>query len=326
MTDATRPRALVTGAAGFIGSHLTAGLLDAGYSVIGLDNFSSGDPERLDPFRPLDRFEFVEGDVTDGTLLRELLGSVDHVFHQAARVSVPESFDTLRATSEVNCTGTATLLAAARDAGVDTAVVASSAAVYGSEVSCPVAEDDPLDPESPYALSKLWTEQLALQVDGHADLDAVALRYFNVFGPGQDADGEYASVVPAFVDRIAAGEPPVIYGDGHQSRDFVYVDDVVRANLAVADADVGGTVFNVARGERTTIRELAAYVSDALGADVEPIYEDPRPGDVRHSWADVSRLEEAVGITPSVGVREGIERTVSRGIGPKAPTEPQQPS
>lgn len=302
--------ALVTGVAGFIGSHLARGLLDRGYAVVGVDNFESGSRDRIGPLCDRAAFEFVEGDVRDEALAADLVERADHVFHQAAVASVARSFDELRLTTATNCTGTATVLSAAAEADVESVVVASSAAVYGSEASQPVSEDQPVAPESPYALSKYWTEQAALQLDEYADLGAVALRYFNVFGPGQDASGEYAAVVPAFLERVRNGRPPVIYGDGGQSRDFVYVDDVVEANVAAAERDAAGEVYNVASGERTTINELAAQVCSALDADLDPIHEDPRPGDVRHSWADISKIRSDLGFEPTVDVRSGLERMV----------------
>lgn len=318
--------ALVTGAAGFIGSHLVEGLRSRGYRVRGFDNCSSGDRSRLDDVWADEDFEFVEGDVRDERAVRETMEGVDVVFHHAADTSVPASFDRPAWVTDVNCTGTATVLEAAREAAVDSLVFASSASVYGSDVSPPTPEDAPLRPESPYALSKRYGEDLldiangdeGADGDGSGDadsddengLDAVAVRYFNVYGPGQDPSGPYAAVIPAFVERLLAGDPPVIYGDGGQTRDFVHVADVVDATIRAAERDCSGPI-NVGNGQRTSIHELATTLRDILGVDVDPELAPPREGDVRHSGADITRAREQLDFEPSVGLREGLENTVA---------------
>jgi nucleoside-diphosphate-sugar epimerase len=302
--------ALVTGVAGFVGSHLAGDLLADGYEVRGFDNFSTGDRSRLASLREYDDFEFVEGDLRDEAAIEEAVDGVDDVHHQAAVPSVPRSVEDPKTTTGANCVGSTNLLVAARDAGVDAVVVASSSSVYGSGGELPKREDQPPSPESPYALSKYWTEQLAVQFSDLYGLQTVALRYFNVFGPGQDPDGEYAAVVPKFANLMLAGERPTIYGDGKQSRDFTYVDNVVRANRLAAASDCNGEVLNVGCGDNVTVNALVDHLNDILGTDIDPEYDDPRPGDVRHSHADVSTARELVGYEPEVGFREGLERTV----------------
>jgi nucleoside-diphosphate-sugar epimerase len=301
--------ALVTGAAGFIGSHLVEGLLERDYRVRGFDNLSTGSRENLAGVWERDQFAFTEGDVRDQQAVAAAVEGVDAVFHLAADTSVPGSFDHPERTTAINCTGTANVFGAAREASVESVVLASSAAVYGSDVSVPVSEDAPPAPESPYALSKRYGEQLASQLADADGFDAAAVRYFNVFGPRQDPSGAYAAVIPAFIDRLLAGEPPVIFGDGEQTRDFVYVTDVVEATIAAAEQDCP-PVVNVGSGQRVTITELAETLTDLLEADVDPVYDPPREGDIRHSGADISRAREHLGYEPSVALAEGLARTV----------------
>ncbi|MFB6179896.1 MAG: NAD-dependent epimerase/dehydratase family protein, partial [Halorientalis sp.] len=201
-------------------------------------------------------------------------------------------------------------LDAARNADVDTVVVASSSSVYGSTEQLPKVETMDPRPESPYALSKYYTEKLSLQCSDLYDIDTVALRYFNIFGPRQDPNGEYAAVIPKFIDLLLSGERPMIYGDGEQSRDFTYIDNAIQANIAAAESDVTGEAFNVGCGGRVTINELVETLNDLLGTDIDPRYEDPRPGDVRHSHADISKAAEMFEYDPAVSFSEGLERTI----------------
>lgn len=300
--------ALVTGAAGFIGSHLVEALLERGYDVRGLDNLSSGSLDNLSEVRDDSSFTFVEGDIRDSDVVARLVEGVDYVFHQAAVASVQQSFEDPAHLSDVNCTGTATLLSAAQSAAVRTVVLASSAAVYGSTGSSAKREDDPLAPESPYASSKRYTEELAVQLTEQSSLDIVALRYFNVFGPRQDPQGEYAAVIPKFIDLMLGSDRPVIYGDGEQSRDFVYIEDVVQANLLAIDGEPG--IYNVATGSRSTINELVAHLNSILERDIEPEYAAARPGEVRHSLADILNVEQALGYEPKVTFESGLRQTV----------------
>ena len=302
--------ALVTGVAGFIGSSLADALLDRGYEVRGIDNFATGRRENLDRLAGRGEFSFSKLNIRNQDGVREIMAGVDYVFHQAAVPSVPRSVDDPVTSTDANCTGTATVLDAARREEVDTAVVASSSSVYGSSEELPKVETMQPNPESPYALSKYYTEQLAVQCSDLYDIDTVALRYFNVFGPYQDPHGEYAAVIPKFIRLMLDGERPVIYGDGEQSRDFTYIDNVIRANVLAAEGDVSGEVFNTGCGGRYTINELVDALNELLGADLEPIYDDPRPGDVRHSHADISKARDLLGYDPKVDFVEGLERTV----------------
>ena len=304
------PTALVTGAAGFIGSNLSEALLDRGYEVRGVDNFATGRRENLDPLESRDGFEFREVDVRDDKAMADAVDGVDSLFHQAAVASVPRSVEDPVTSTDANCTGTATVLDAARRADVDTAVVASSSSVYGASEELPKVETMPTTPESPYALSKYFTEELALEFSDFYDIDTVALRYFNVFGPRQDPEGQYAAVVPKFVSLMLDGERPVVFGDGEQSRDFTYIDNAVQANVLAAEGDVTGEAFNVGTGGRVTVNELVGTLNDLLGTEIDPVYDDPRPGDVRHSHADVSKAADLLGYDPEVDFEAGLERTV----------------
>ena len=304
------PTALVTGAAGFIGSNLSEALLDRGYEVRGVDNFATGRRENLDPLETRDDFEFREADVRDDGAMADAVDGVDSLFHQAAVASVPRSVEDPVTSTDANCTGTATVLDAARRADVDTAVVASSSSVYGASEELPKIETMPTTPESPYALSKYFTEELALEFSDFYDIDTVALRYFNVFGPRQDPEGQYAAVIPKFVSLMLDGERPVVFGDGEQSRDFTYIDNAVQANVLAAEGDVTGEAFNVGTGGRVTVNELVGTLNDLLGTEIDPVYDDPRPGDVRHSHADVSKAADLLGYDPEVGFEAGLERTV----------------
>lgn len=304
------PTALVTGVAGFIGSNLADTLLDRGYDVYGIDNFETGRKRNLEPLDADHNFIFCEADIRDSEAVVDITESVDYVFHQAAVPSVPRSVEDPVTSTDANCTGTATVLNAARHAGVDTVVVASSSSVYGSTDQLPKVETMQTRPESPYALSKFYTEKLALQFSELYDIDTVALRYFNIFGPRQDPSGEYAAVIPKFINLMLDGDRPVIYGDGEQSRDFTFVEDAVQANILAAESDVTGEAFNVACGGRVTINELVELLNDLLKTDIDPVYDDPRPGDVRHSHADISKAEELLGYEPKVEFPEGLEQTI----------------
>ena len=305
-------RALVTGAAGFIGSHLTEELIDRGYEVRALDSLATGSLDNLEPVSDHDSFTFLEGDIRDKETLDACIEGVDYVFHQAAVASVQRSFAEPSVVSDINCTGTSMLLEAATEAGVETVVVASSAAVYGSGGELPKRESMPVAPESPYALSKQYTEQAAVQIGANYDFNAVGLRYFNVFGPRQDPEGEYAAVVPKFITLMRSGERPTIFGDGEQSRDFVFVDDGVAANIQAAESGVTGEVFNVARGERTTINELVDQLNEILEADIEPKYEAPRQGDIRHSFAEISNARNQLKYEPTTSFEDGLRQTVTQ--------------
>jgi len=302
--------ALITGVAGFIGSNLAAALLDRGYTVRGIDNLVTGRKQNIDSLSDQSEFSFTEADIRDADAVAEVVNGVDYVFHQAAVPSVPRSVDDPVTSTDANCTGTATVLDEARKANVNTVVVASSSSVYGSSKELPKVETMTEQPESPYALSKYYTEKLALQFSDLYDINTVALRYFNIFGPGQDPEGEYAAVIPKFIDLMLARDRPVIYGDGEQSRDFTYIENAIQANIKAAEGDVTGEAFNVGTGGRVTVNELVESLNELLKTDIDPIYDDPRPGDVRHSHADISKAEELLGYEPTVGFDEGLERTI----------------
>lgn len=305
-------RALVTGAAGFIGSHLTEELIDRGYEVRALDSLATGSLNNLESIADHDSFTFIDGDIRDKETLDSCIEGVDYVFHQAAVASVQRSFEQPSVVSDINCTGTSMLLEAAKKADVETVVVASSAAVYGSGGELPKREAMPVAPESPYALSKQYTEQAAVQIGAEYDFNAVGLRYFNVFGPRQDPEGEYAAVIPKFISLMVSGDRPTVFGDGEQSRDFVFVDDVVAANIQAAESGVTGEVFNIVRGERTTINELVDQLNEILGADIEPRYEAPRPGDIRHSVAEISKARNQLDYEASTPFEDGLRQTVTQ--------------
>ena len=304
------PTALVTGVAGFIGSNLAVDLLDRGYEVRGIDDLSTGKKRNLKSFRTNDNFTFHEGDVRDENLLDDLCTDVDYIFHQAAIASVPKSIQDPVTTTDVNCTGTAKVLRAATENDVDTVVVASSSALYGSGGELPKVEEMESEPESPYALSKQYTEQLALQCNEFEEIDTVALRYFNIYGPRQDVESDYAAVIPIFIDRMLADNRPIIHGDGEQTRDFTYIDTVVDANIRAAEGAVAGEAINVGTGDPISINELVETLNDVLKTDLEPKYDDPRPGDVKHSYADVSKATDLLDLNEDIGLREGLERTV----------------
>ena len=304
------PIALVTGAAGFIGSNLSEALLDRGYTVRGVDNFLTGHRHNLDPLEEREDFSFFEMDIRDAERVADAMEGVDYLFHQAAVPSVPRSVEDPVTTTDGNCTGTATVLDAARRADVDTAVVASSSSVYGSSEELPKVESMTANPESPYALSKYYTEKLAVQFSELYDIDTVALRYFNVFGPRQDPEGEYAAVIPKFINLMLDDERPVIYGDGEQSRDFTYIDNVVEANVLAAEGDASGVAVNVACSDRITVNELVERINEVLGTNPDPVYDDPRPGDVRHSMADLDLVREELDYEPEVEFQDGLQRTI----------------
>jgi nucleoside-diphosphate-sugar epimerase len=303
--------ALVTGVAGFIGSNIADSLLDQGYVVRGVDNLSTGREQNLIPLRSHDNFQFQRVDIRDAEAIKTVMEGVDYIFHQAAVPSVPRSIEDPVTTTDGNCTGTATVLDLARKCNVDTVVVASSSSVYGSTDQLPKVESMESRPESPYALSKHYTEKLTLQFSDLYDIDTTALRYFNIFGPRQDPDGEYAAVIPKFISKMLDGERPVVYGDGEQSRDFTFVDNAVQANILAAESDISGEAFNIGCGNRISINELVDSINDSLGMDIDPIYDDPRPGDVRHSHADISKAQNLLEYNPNIEFVEGLDRTLS---------------
>lgn len=301
---------LVTGGAGFIGSHIAEALVGRGEDVRVLDDLSTGKKENLAGV--LKRIEFVRGDIRDLETCRRAVEDVETVFHEAALASVVRSVSDPILNDAINVRGTLNMLSAAKDAAVRSFVLASSSAVYGDDPADSKIEGCEGRPQSPYGVSKLVDEKYAQVFHALHGLNAVALRYFNVFGPRQDPASEYSAVIPLFITRMLRGEPPTIYGDGRQSRDFIYVEDVVRANLAAAaSAPAAGEAINVACGVGMTVNELGEALNRVLGTRLEPRYAPPRPGDVLHSTADISKARRLLSFAPAVSFREGLERTVA---------------
>ncbi len=300
---------LVTGGGGFIGSNLVRAVLGRGRPVRVLDNFSTGFRENLSEVA--ERIDLVEADVRDPDACRRACQGAAVVLHEAAVPSVPRSMEDPQTTFEANVLGTHNMLMAARDTGVRRFVFAASSSAYGAGEALPKRETMPLAPVSPYAASKAAGEVYGTTFFRAFGLQSIALRYFNVFGPRQDPTNQYAGVIAAFASRMLRGQPPIIFGDGTQSRDFTFIEDVVRANLLAADAEtVHGEVVNIACGERTDLNTMVGLFNEVLGTDYEPIYEPPRPGDVKHSLADVSAAHALLGYEPSVPFRQGLEQTI----------------
>jgi nucleoside-diphosphate-sugar epimerase len=300
---------LVTGGAGFIGSALVNRLLDLGHSVRVVDNFSTGFRRNLD--HCLDRIELVEGDLAELAVCKACVQGVEYVLHQAAIPSVPRSVEDPLSSNRANVTATLNMLVGARDAQVKRFVFASSSSVYGESKTLPKVETMPENPLSPYALTKLAGEKYSVIFHRIYGLPAVSLRYFNVFGPRQDPHSPYSAVISRFVEAALRGIRPIIYGDGEQSRDFTYVDNVVEANLLACLADdVGGMVFNVGTGQRHTLNDLLRSLSAIVGHQLEPEYANARVGDVRHSQAGIEKAKRFLGFEPRVSFQEGLERTV----------------
>jgi nucleoside-diphosphate-sugar epimerase len=305
-------RCLVTGGTGFIGSNLVHALTDRGDTVRVFDDLSTGRLMNLGDL--LGDVEVVEGDLRDDDAVAAALRGTGAAFHLGAIPSVARSVADPRTTHDVNLTGTINVLLAARDAGCERVVFASSSAVYGEQATFPLHEGLVCRPISPYGVSKLAGERYMLAFRASYGLATVALRFFNVFGPRQNPAAEYAAVVPRFIERSLAGEQVTIYGDGEQARDFVFVDDVVRACLLAAEApqEAWGGAFNIASGGRRSVNELAAAIADVVGPGLpEPTYADPRPGDVRESHADVMEADRALGYVPLVELEQGLRRTVA---------------
>jgi UDP-glucose 4-epimerase len=303
-------KVLVTGGAGFIGSHLAVGLMERGASVRILDNFATGRRSNLGVLG--DEAEVVEGDIQSYERVNRAVDGCEVVFHQAALPSVPRSIQDPLTSNATNVIGTLNVLLAARDHGVRRVVLASSSSVYGANPSLPKTEEDPALPISPYATAKLAAENYARSFHSVYGLETVALRYFNVFGPRQDPTSQYSAVVPRFISALLAGEQPVIFGDGTQSRDFTPVANVVEANLLATDAPAAsGRVYNIACGEEISVNRMAEEIGALLDRDVRPIYVAPRAGEVAHSLADLSRARAELGYEPRVDLQEGLLATIA---------------
>jgi len=277
-----------------------------------VDNLSTGRLENLDSNTR--NVRFVRGSITDLNLLKDVFRDVECVFHQAAISSVQRSIEDPIRTNDVNILGTLNVLLAARDCGVRKVVYASSSSVYGDSPELPKKEDMKPNPKTPYAISKLVGEYYCKVFSEIYGLKTVCLRYFNVYGPRQDPASEYAAVIPKFIARVIDSKPPVIYGDGDQTRDFVFVKDVVKANLLAMEKNVEG-IFNIASGKSISINELAGMIIKILGKKLRPVYVNPRPGDIEHSLADISLAMEKLGFEPEYGLEEGLKETISWYIG-----------
>ena len=302
--------ALVTGGAGFIGSHIAAALMADGARVRVLDDLSTGHRENIEEIGG--DLDFIEGSVADEALLKKVLDGVEVVFHEAAIPSVPRSVEAPRQTHVASVDGTFSLLVAARDNRVRRVVYAASSSAYGDQPTLPKAEEMLPDPLSPYAVAKLVGEYYCRVFTRVYGLETVSLRYFNVFGPRQDPGSQYSGVVSRFISALLSGEQPVIYGDGEQSRDFTYIDNVVAANLSAASSKgASGKVINVANGQRITLNELLSELKELTGKqNVTAEYREPRVGDVKHSLADITLAREFLNYESKVGLREGLQRTI----------------
>ncbi|RIK09495.1 MAG: LPS biosynthesis protein WbpP [Acidobacteria bacterium] len=300
-------RALVTGGAGFIGSHIADAVEGQGWQVVILDDLSTGRDENLEGSGA----ELIKGDVCDREACLAATEGVEVVFHLAAARAVGLSVTDPVTSDRVNTGGTVNLLTAARDNGVRRVIIASSSSVYGGVAPLPTPEDAPLYPKSPYAVSKMASETYCRVFSELYGIETVVLRFFNVYGPRQHPRSPYAAAIPLFVEALLKGDAPTIHGDGLQSRDFTFVEDVVNANLAAAKVpEAAGRPYNIAAGRQHTILDLIAAIQSVLGTEIEPVHTDPRPGDVRASCADASRAEEELGWRAQVGFEDGLRRTI----------------
>jgi len=300
---------LVTGGAGFIGSNLVMKLLSLGHRVRVLDNFATGRRENILPF--IDKIQLIEGDLRSYHTVREAVSGMDFILHQGALPSVPRSVKDPITTNEVNVSGTLNVLDAARDAKVKRVVFASSSSIYGDSEILPKKETLLPNPISPYATSKLAAEKYCQVFYRAYGLETVCLRYFNVFGPRQDPTSQYSAVIPKFITAALAGKPVTIYGDGEQSRDFTYVDNVVAANLMACEKDeIGGMVMNIACNERITLNQVVSYLQQILNKEIQVQYLPPRIGDIRHSYADITLASNRLGYQPTVYFADGLRKTI----------------
>jgi len=302
-------RFLVTGGAGFIGSNITAKLVSQGCFVRVIDNLLTGKKSNLADI--IDNIEFIEADMGDEKIARPATKDIDVVLHQGALPSVPRSVDDPAETHRHCLDATFTLLLAARDAGVKRFVYASSSSAYGDTPTLPKVETMPPRPLSPYAVGKLAGEYYCSVFYEVFGLETISLRYFNVFGPHQDPTSQYAAAIPAFVTAILKDQQPTVFGDGRQTRDFTYVDNVVEANLLAAKAEhTTGQVLNIACGQAVTVNETIDVINATVGKNIKPLYTDPRPGDIKHSLADITLAEKLLGFKPTIPFKQGLQKAI----------------
>ena len=301
-------KTVVTGGAGFIGSHLAEELSKRDYQLIILDNLSTGKRANIAPLLDKKNVEFIRGSITDLPSLQKLFKNTDFIFHLAAIASVPRSIDEPQLCHEVNVTGTLNVLIAARDNKVKKVVNASSCAIYGDAPGLPKKEDMPINPLSPYAVTKLAAENYCQIFQKVYGLPSVSLRFFNIFGPRQNPDSEYAAAIPKFIKIKSQGKKIHIYGDGKATRDYIYVKDAVNAFILAAGSDASG-IYNIGSGRSTTVNELVNLINNLTGNNTPPVYSPPRPGDILHSLADISKAR-TFGYNPRYNIKQGLKETI----------------
>ncbi|MDP3024010.1 MAG: SDR family oxidoreductase [candidate division Zixibacteria bacterium] len=309
MEKSSSSKFLVTGGAGFIGSHIVEELIKRGETVRVLDNFSTGNRENIKHLK--DKVELIEGDIRDFWTVVDAVKGIDFIIHQAALPSVQRSINNPLTSNEVNVNGTLNLLEAAKGYRVKRFIYASSSSVYGDTPTLPKREDMPSKPLSPYAITKLAGEEYCQTFSKLYGLPTVCLRYFNVFGTRQDPTSQYSAVIPKFIELLLDKKTPVIYGDGEQSRDFTFVRNVVEANLLACQSDIsGGEVINIACGQSFSLNQLVSLLNQIIGTNIKPEYGQAKPGDVKHSLADISKAKKLLGYKPRISFAEGMKKTV----------------
>ncbi len=302
-------KVVVTGGAGFIGSNLVEELTKRGYYAVILDDLCTGKRENIELLIKQESVEFIQGSITDLSFLQQVFKDVQYVFHQAAIPSVPRSINNPKVSHEVNITGTLNVLLAARDNGIKKVIYASSSSVYGDTPTLPKVEDMIPNPQSPYAVTKLTGEYYCQVFRQVYNTPTVCLRYFNVYGPKQDPESQYAAVIPKFITSVINGQGPIIFGDGEQSRDFTYIKDIIEANILAAESDATG-IFNIGKGESITINQLAKLTIHLLSNYcINPIHEEPRPGDIKDSLADITKAK-TFGYSPKYDLEKGLDETI----------------
>ena len=317
---------LVTGGAGFIGSHICEKLLKDGFQVRVLDNLDSGKADNLATFRK--GIDFVRSDIRDAEIVRKAVEGVECIFHQAAQVAIPRSVKDPMETNEINIKGTLSLLEEARRQDVKKVIFASSSAVYGNvpQEELPLKENRILSPLSPYAVTKLMGEHYCRVFSELYGIQTICLRYLNVYGPRQNPESQYAAVIPKFVHSITGGERPTVFGDGLQTRDFVFVKDVVQANVLAMRSKLRHEVFNVGTGTAVNLLELIDRINRISGKDAKPVFREPGPGDIKHSVADITNIKDELGYIPSYTLEDGLKQTVEWFTSSRKPSSSSRPS